>query len=1275
MKKILLISFLFISSLSINAQVAINTDGSNPDPSAMLDIKSTSSGILIPRMSAQYRDAIAQPATGLLVFVTSDSSFYYYSGNAWQRIVIQNKNWINIGDSILYSTPNYKIGIGTSTPGAALEVKGHIWQTGTGSSIFVGEDAGAADDYTKNYNVFVGYNTGKANTSGDYNTALGAFSFLSNTSGDYNTATGTSSLKDNTSGQYNVAIGNNALEHNTQASQLVAIGYKALMNNGTQAGCANTAIHNTAVGNQSLELNAGGTDNTAVGFYALNANNGTANTAFGSKTLEKMATGNSNTAMGAYAFSNATTGSINIAIGISAMQNFSGGNENIGIGYHSLDNNQSGQKNIAIGSYALSANTTGQTNISVGSNLGFNTSGNGNIALGSNNLSNNTDGSFNIAMGDYALANNNSGSYNIALGYNAARGTSNNNHKHNIAIGYNAMNFAGGNQNIAIGNYALSTTGANDHLIAIGDSALLKNTGKSNLAIGFRALSANQSGKDNIAIGEQSLNANDWGKSNTSIGHQALYQSGGDNNVAIGNQAGYSSTQGDSNVFIGHQAGYYETGNNKLYIANSATTTPLIGGNFATAQVDINGTIKITGGNPGAGKVLTSDANGLASWQTVSGASNSINDLTDAKTTSGFSVFLGNNSGASAISSGLGNTGLGEYSLYAITDGDYNTAQGYNSLSSATTGNNNTAIGRNALRSTVSGNNNTAIGYMAGDQATGSGNVFIGYSAGANETGSNKLYIANSGTALPLIGGDFSTSQVAINGSIKITGGNPGAGKVLTSDANGLATWTSRQIDDLSDVDVSTNSPVNGQVLKWNGTNWVPANDNNSTYSAGTGLQLTGNVFSLNSGIDNLTDVNVSTYPPTNGQVLGWNGYFWTAKTVTINDLNDGINDGSSLFMGSNSGANDDGTYNSNLGVGTSALNANTSGNNNSALGAYSLRANTTGNFNTSIGTRALFSNTGGSNNTAIGDDAGHSNTSGSGNIFIGHQAGYNETGSGKLYIANSSTSTPLIGGDFIASRVDINGTIKITGGSPGNGKVLTSDANGLASWQTPATPTMAIDDLSDAKASSFNVFLGQNAGQNNTSTGDANTSLGHSSLAANTSGTMNVAVGYAALASNTTGVNNTAIGTVSAYFVSAGDSNTVLGYMAGVFDSNGNNVVSQYNSLLLGASTRPLSSNDTNEIVIGMGAVGLGNNSVVLGNSDIKKTALYGKVGIGTTSPQSTLEVNGGVKVANDNDVASASKVGTLRYRSDSNNSYVEMCVQTGASTYSWVIIHQETW
>ena len=69
------------------------------------------------------------------------------------------------------------------------------------------------------------------------------------------------------------------------------------------------------------------------------------------------------------------------------------------------------------------------------------------------------------------------------------------------------------------------------------------------------------------------------------------------------------------------------------------------------------------------------------------------------------------------------------------------------------------------------------------------------------------------------------------------------------------------------------------------------------------------------------------------------------------------------------------------------------------------------------------------------------------------------------------------------------------------------------------------------------------------------------------------------------------------------------------------------------------------------------------------------GTFGVGVTAPKSRIHANGAVQVANDTDAASVDKVGAIRYRADANNSYMEMCMQTGASTYEWFIIKQNTW
>ena len=77
---LLLILILPFSQLFAQS-VGINTP--TPNPSAALDITSADKGLLIPRMTTNQRDAINDPAQGLLVFVTNDSSFYFFNGDLW----------------------------------------------------------------------------------------------------------------------------------------------------------------------------------------------------------------------------------------------------------------------------------------------------------------------------------------------------------------------------------------------------------------------------------------------------------------------------------------------------------------------------------------------------------------------------------------------------------------------------------------------------------------------------------------------------------------------------------------------------------------------------------------------------------------------------------------------------------------------------------------------------------------------------------------------------------------------------------------------------------------------------------------------------------------------------------------------------------------------------------------------------------------------------------------------------------------------------------------
>jgi hypothetical protein len=87
-KLIVAVVFTLILQSQLYAQnVGINDDGSNPDNSAMLHIKSSSKGLLIPRMTQAERNAIVLPAMGLMIFQTDETvGFYYYNGSSWWQL-------------------------------------------------------------------------------------------------------------------------------------------------------------------------------------------------------------------------------------------------------------------------------------------------------------------------------------------------------------------------------------------------------------------------------------------------------------------------------------------------------------------------------------------------------------------------------------------------------------------------------------------------------------------------------------------------------------------------------------------------------------------------------------------------------------------------------------------------------------------------------------------------------------------------------------------------------------------------------------------------------------------------------------------------------------------------------------------------------------------------------------------------------------------------------------------------------------------------------------
>ncbi len=469
MKRILL--FFALAAIIANAytQVAISTNGSSPNASAMLDVVSTEKGLLIPRMIMTERDVIDLPADGLLIYQTDNTpGFYFYDGSSWEIVATGAMEINNLADG---KTNN--------------------------SSVFLGLDAGANENTMNRKNVAIGIEALNTNTSGYCCTATGYKALYSNTIGYRNSANGYEALYSNTIGNFNIAIGYKADYYNETGSNNTIIGFEAgkgtaLHNKsgniflGCYAGYSETGDNKLYIDNSTtaypliygefdnnlLRVNGTLHINNSYQFPTTDGSSGQIlqtdgsgvlswNNDAGATEINDLTDGktggnsvflgsgaganddgstNQNVAVGIDAFNTNTTGFGNSATGYRALYSNLGGSYNVANGYCALNKNSGGSNNSAMGDYSLYKNLSGNLNAAVGHySLYNNTEGNNNIAMGDHSLFNNTTGSNNTAVGNYAFVYGANYSNATALGYNADPGASN-----KVAIGNSSVTWIGG---------------------------------------------------------------------------------------------------------------------------------------------------------------------------------------------------------------------------------------------------------------------------------------------------------------------------------------------------------------------------------------------------------------------------------------------------------------------------------------------------------------------------------------------------------------------------------------------------------------------------------------------------------------------------------------------------------------------------------------------------------------------------------------------------------------------------------------------------------------
>ncbi|MCX6249548.1 MAG: tail fiber domain-containing protein [Bacteroidetes bacterium] len=728
--KTFVIVLIFLSiSIGTFAQVAINSDNSAPNSSSMLDVKSSTLGLLIPRMTTVERLTIINPAQGLIVYDTDLKGLWYYH-DAWIRAASSSSGLTDADDDTKILVEKYPdddqihFSLGGTEHWLMTGTRLEPWNSG--GSVYIGMGAGSMDNPMYfNSNVGIGLNALGMNTSGYYNTALGGAA-LTNSNSYNNTAIGSAAMTSNNSGYSNTAVGVSAMDGNLN-------GYE-----------------NTAIGEYALGFNRNGFGNVAVGFNAGFGSSGFSksnNSIFGYRAGYLLTSGSSNILLGYQAGSNITSGANNIMIGydigglsatasskmiIGASDLLFGdiSTKKIGIG-----TTNPGQKlTVGDGNFALSnTGTAGELMLYEPSGSGSNYTsikaqaqdGNNTITLpkdpGTNGqfLSTNatgvmswstipfsiriqdTDGDtkvqvekttdedkirFNLAgtekwvMDSSRLEPMNSGR-SVFIGEEAGQNDDLSTND-NVFIGYKAARQnTVAEKNIAIGSYALYSNVTGEKNVAIGKDALFSNVANSRItAIGYQAmLNADNYtlplDKCNTAVGYQALMGvqtpeHNTGYYNTAVGDQALCYNGyGYQNTALGRLALFGNIAGQDNTAIGFQALY----NNNTSCYNTAVGVSALYTNSGS-------------NNTAIGR--------HAMYSNESGVFN---------TASGVYALANNIEGDS-------NTAIGVYASEHNTTGSHNASVGAEALNANTAGAWNTALGSGSLQNNINGNKNTAVG-------------------------------------------------------------------------------------------------------------------------------------------------------------------------------------------------------------------------------------------------------------------------------------------------------------------------------------------------------------------------------------------------------------------------------------------------------------------------------------------------------------------------------------------------------------------------------------
>jgi trimeric autotransporter adhesin len=232
----------------VSAQnVAINEDGSAANPHAILDLKSSTKGFLLPRIAPGGLANIT-PVNGMLVYDSSINDFWVGNGFSWRTLTAPAApaGWSVTGNS--GNGPGYFLGTTDgqplrirvqNTPSGLIDTLARNAFFGFGTNVLPPDMSGFGTNFE---NAGFGFYALHGDFNGFANTGIGAMSLYKNRNGSFNTAVGDQTMINNVVGSANTAIGYQSGVSKDSLTNATAIGYMASVNASNKIRIGNSAV-------------------------------------------------------------------------------------------------------------------------------------------------------------------------------------------------------------------------------------------------------------------------------------------------------------------------------------------------------------------------------------------------------------------------------------------------------------------------------------------------------------------------------------------------------------------------------------------------------------------------------------------------------------------------------------------------------------------------------------------------------------------------------------------------------------------------------------------------------------------------------------------------------------------------------------------------------------------------------------------------------------------------------------------------------------------------